>query len=228
MGKGPPGPDPTTNRRARQGHPRCRSNRSAQAAHPMGSLPMGEASACASLLLPPSAQPVTGPFRLVAFVSELSVRVKWPGERRWQPRHADCATSPSSCQGVSSESRVAGSCRHGAHTVSRAHGPYVRARKGSQLLPGPGSCWTRLNSGVAPDRRPGRGVAGGKSRRPAARPFSFRPTRKLGQSGCRMRPVPFFLGPGGRPGWGTPCQVARPAQQPSRPVVPGEAIRVRP
>ena len=80
VGKGPPGPDPTTNRRARQGHPRCRSNRSAQAAHPMGSLPMGEASACAKargLLLPPSAQPATGPSRLVAPVSELSVRVEW-------------------------------------------------------------------------------------------------------------------------------------------------------
>ena len=51
------------------------------------------------------------------------------GGSRWQPRHADCATSPSSCRGVSSESRVAGSCRHGAHTVSRAYGPYVRATK---------------------------------------------------------------------------------------------------
>ena len=192
---------------------------------------MGEASACAKargLLLPPSAQPATGPSRLVAPVSELSVRVEWRKPLAAAPRrlHLRVAGEYHPSPGLPGHAVTVPTPSAG-HTA-RTSEP---RRKGSQLLPGPGGCcqWTRLNSGVAPDRRPGRGVAGGKSRRPAGpgRPFSLRPTRKLGQSGCRMRPVPFFLGPGGRPGWGTPCQVARPAQQPSRPVVPGEAIRVK-
>ena len=36
----------------------------------------------------------------------------------------------------------------------QGHSPSV---KGYQLLPEPGGCWTRTDSGVAPDRRPGQG-----------------------------------------------------------------------
>ena len=45
VGAGPPGPDPATKCRVPRDHPPCRG--SCSAAHPMGSLPLGKALACA-------------------------------------------------------------------------------------------------------------------------------------------------------------------------------------